>query len=84
LIVVRLKEAMERYRARTGLPLTYQALADKTGIARATIESLASRSAYNTSLRTVAKLCLALDCAPGDLLELRVRADARRRKRKLA
>jgi DNA-binding Xre family transcriptional regulator len=67
LIVVHLKEAIERYRARTVAQLTYQALSERTGIARATIESLATRPSYNTSLKTVAK---DLDCTPGDLLEL--------------
>jgi putative transcriptional regulator len=73
LIVVRLREAIERYCAVTGTQLTYQALAARSGIARSTIESLATRSTYNTSLKTVAKLCEALGCTPGDLLELRKR-----------
>lgn len=78
LIIVQLKEALERYRARTGRPLTYQALADRTGIARATIESLATRPSYNTSLKTIAKLCEALDCTPDSLLELRKSATSAR------
>jgi DNA-binding Xre family transcriptional regulator len=70
-IVIRLREAMERYRERHGERVTYEILARRTGLARATIESMATRVAYNASLRTIAKLCQALDCSPGDLLELR-------------
>jgi DNA-binding Xre family transcriptional regulator len=71
-IVVRLKEAIERYSAESGTRLTYQALALRTGIARSTIESLATRRTYNASLKTVARLCEVLKCTPGDLLEFRI------------
>jgi DNA-binding Xre family transcriptional regulator len=70
-IVIRLRQAMERYRERHGERITYEILARRTGLSRATIESMATRVAYNASLRTVARLCGALDCLPGDLLELR-------------
>lgn len=82
LIVVRLRDAIERYNARTGTLLTYQMLAERTGIARATIESLATRPTYNTSLRTLAKLCEALECNPGELLELRRVPGVRRPERR--
>ena len=61
---------MEEYSHRTGMRLTYECLSKKTGISRATLESLASRPTYNTRLSTIAKLCVALDCHPGELLEL--------------
>ena len=70
MIVVKIKEAMERYRYRTGERLTYAKLADRTGLARGTIVSIASRPDYNTTLATIEKLCEALECAPGDLLEI--------------
>jgi len=50
--------------------MTYVMLAERTGIARATLESIASRPNYNTRLSTVEKLCRALHCQPGDLLGL--------------
>ncbi|MDQ8727389.1 helix-turn-helix domain-containing protein [Bradyrhizobium sp. LHD-71] len=50
--------------------MTYELLAKRTGLARATLESLASRHTYNTRLSTIEKLCIALECKPGDLLEL--------------
>ena len=68
---VKLREAMEAYRQRTGVRLTYDALADRTGISVATLQSLAARPGYNTRLSTIERLCAALECAPGDLLELR-------------
>jgi len=61
---------MEAYRARTGERLTYAALAERTGIAEATLQSLAARAEYNTRLSTIARLCSALGCQPGDILEL--------------
>jgi DNA-binding Xre family transcriptional regulator len=73
-IHVKLKEAMERYSASTGQRLTYAHLASLTGVAQATIESLATRRGYNPTLKTLARLCAALQCTPGDLLELEQRA----------
>lgn len=60
---------MYRYAAATGERMTYALLADRTGLARATIESLATRSC-NTRLSTIEKICRALRCQPGDLLSL--------------
>lgn len=61
---------MEAYRRRTGKRLTYEILSQKTAISKETLQSLASRPGYNTRLSTIEKLCRALKCAPGDLLEL--------------
>ena len=61
---------METYRQRTGVRLTYEAISAKTKISVATLQSLAARPEYNTRLSTIKKLCLALRCTPGDLLEL--------------
>lgn len=69
-IVVKIREAMERYRYRTGERLTYEKLSDRTGIARPTIEAIATRPGYNPTLATIEKLCRALECQPGDLLEM--------------
>ena len=67
---VRLREAIKDYRRRTGERMTYELLATRTGLSRATLESLASRSDYNTRLSTIEALCRALDCQPSDILEL--------------
>jgi DNA-binding Xre family transcriptional regulator len=67
---VKLREVMNEFRRRTGERMTYEKLAERTGLSKATLESLASRNTYNTRLSTIEKLCQALGCQPGDLLEL--------------
>jgi DNA-binding Xre family transcriptional regulator len=71
MIEVRLRETMEAYRRRTGERMTYHNLAEKTGLARSTIESVAARKGYNASLATIDRLCWALGCQPGELLVYR-------------
>ena len=61
---------MEWHRQRTGERITFERLAERTGLSRQTLESLSSRPGYNTTLGTIAKLCQALDCQPSDLLIL--------------
>jgi DNA-binding Xre family transcriptional regulator len=70
MIRVKLREAMDAYRQRTGTKLTYELLSAQTGIALTTLQSLAARAGYNTRLSTIEKICVALKCSPGDLLEL--------------
>lgn len=67
---VRLREAMDAYRARTGQRMTYEKLALASGVSVATLQSLAARPNYNTRISTIGRLCAALRCSPGDLLEL--------------
>lgn len=66
---VRLREAMEAYRVKSGEKITYQKLAALSGLSVATLQSLAARPDYNTRISTIARLCIALQCNPGDLLE---------------
>jgi DNA-binding Xre family transcriptional regulator len=70
MIRIKLREAMDAYRQRTGNKLTYELLAEQTGIALTTLQSLAARPGYNTRLSTIEKLCVALKCSPNDLLEM--------------
>jgi DNA-binding Xre family transcriptional regulator len=70
LIRIKLREAMDLYRATTGQRLTYEDLAAACGLSVATLQSLGARHNYNTRLSTVTRLCVALQCTPGDLLEL--------------
>jgi DNA-binding Xre family transcriptional regulator len=70
MIRVKLREAIEAHRRRTGIRLTYARIAKLTGISVDTLQSLATRPSYNTRLSTIEKLCRALQCLPGDLLEL--------------
>jgi putative transcriptional regulator len=68
MIEIRLREALERYHRRTGMRLTYHQLAARTGLARSTLESMASRPGYNASLASIDRLCEALDCEVSELL----------------
>ena len=61
---------MEAYRRRTGVRLTYGILSKRTAISVDTLQSIAARPGYNTRLSTIDRLCRALECTPGDLLEL--------------
>lgn len=68
MIRVRLREVIDDYRLRTGEVMTYSRLARLTGLSQQTLESVASRPGYNSTLSTIAKLCGVLGCQPGDLL----------------
>jgi len=70
MIRVNLRKAMERYRQRTGVRLTYATLAKRTSISVETLQSIAARPGYNTRLSTVERLCRVLECTPGELLEM--------------
>jgi DNA-binding Xre family transcriptional regulator len=71
MIVVKLREAIEEHERRTGTRITYEFLAKLTGLSKATLESVGTRSNYNTRLSTIDKICRALQCTPGELLEIR-------------
>lgn len=66
---IKLRDAMNAYKKRTGERLTYETLALKTGLKIATIQAISSRDGYNTRLSAIDKLCSALGCQPGDLME---------------
>jgi len=67
-IEVKLREAMAAYGQKHGKKLTYQQLADMSGIAKATLEAIGSRPNYNTTLAVIDTLCKHLDCSIDDLL----------------
>jgi len=69
MIKIKLKEAIENLTRDTGVRVTYEQLANKTGLSRATIESIASRSKYNASLKVIDTLCETLRTTPEELLE---------------
>lgn len=70
MIAIKLREAMESYKRRTGERVTYDILAKKTGIGHGTLRTIGSRDDYNATLEVIAKLCRALEVSPGELLEL--------------
>jgi DNA-binding Xre family transcriptional regulator len=67
-IRVQLREAMRRHERASGERITYEWLAQKTGLSRATLEALGSRSNYNPRLSTIERVCAALGCGPKELL----------------
>ena len=71
MIEVRLKKALELYQAETGQKMTYEELASRTGLSKATLESLGSRLDYNATLRTIDRVCDALSCDVSELLYYR-------------
>ncbi len=70
MIAIRLREAMAAYKRRTRQRITYEILAEMTGIAKGTLHHVGSRDDYNATLDLIERLCRALDVTPGDLLEL--------------
>ena len=68
-IVIKLREAVQAYKRRTGKKMTYQILADKTGIAYATLNNMGSNLKYNATLGLLTKICTALETTPDELLE---------------
>jgi DNA-binding Xre family transcriptional regulator len=69
MIVVRLREAMEQHRRRTGSRITYRQLAQMTGVSESTLQSISARRHYNTTLDTVDRIAVSLACPLADLLE---------------
>jgi len=59
---------MSAHSEKSGVKLTYQQLAEMTGIAKATLEAIGSRPDYNTTLSVLDTLCKHLDCSIYDLL----------------
>ena len=69
-VAMKLREAIQAYKRRTGERMTYRILAERTGIALGTLQNLGSHPYFNTTLTTVGKICDALSITPADLLEL--------------
>jgi DNA-binding Xre family transcriptional regulator len=69
-IVVKLREAMEAYRRRTGERVTYAKLSVMAGISQETLRSIGSRLGYTPTFANVEKLCRALDVPLHDMLEM--------------
>ena len=69
-IYIKLRESVLAYRRRTGEKMTYEILAQRTGLARGTLQNLGGSRKSNANLSTLAEICGALGITPGDLLEL--------------
>ena len=80
MIVIRLREAVERYKRLTDEEMNYAILAHRTGLTEGTLRNIGARAPYNATLKTIEKICRALDVTPGFLLEMK--DDKRKRKGK--
>jgi putative transcriptional regulator len=63
MIVFKIAELMGKHK------LTKKALSEKTGIRPNTVAALWSGEAKRLEIEQIDKLCSALDCQPGDLIE---------------
>lgn len=70
MIAVKLREAMQAYKRRTGKKMTYETLAHRADVNRGTLAAIGSRPSYKPGLDTIEKICIALDVPLSDLLEL--------------
>ena len=83
MIILKLREAMEAYRRRSGKRMTYERLAELTGIAKGTLHQMGRRLDYHPTLANVEKLCAALETPLGGMLEI-VPDPPKPKKRKVA
>jgi putative transcriptional regulator len=65
----RLRERIADYQFRTGKRLTFEEIANETGIHRTTLSKIVNHRNYNTTTDNVDKLCRFFDCQIGDLME---------------
>ena len=70
MILVKLRQAMEAYRLRTGERMTYQKLSSRSGVSIGTLQSIGSRPDYHPTLANIDKICLALEIPIQDLVEV--------------
>lgn len=63
-----LRKALEDFEARTGIRLTYEALAQRTELSVDTLKSIATRDDYNVTTKNLASICDVLKCNPIDFL----------------
>jgi len=63
-----LRKALEDVEAKTGIRISYESLAKRTGLSVDTLKSIATRGAYNVSLRNIASISDALKCNPIEYL----------------
>ena len=68
MIEIRLRDAIKSYNERSGERLTYDELAMRTGLSKATLEAIGSRADYNPTISTIDSICSALDCPVSELL----------------
>ncbi|MDM8522793.1 helix-turn-helix transcriptional regulator [Desulfococcaceae bacterium HSG8] len=68
MIVYHIRDLMLRKDARTGKKITYETIAEATGISKMTISRMAARPGYNASAETIEKLCRFFECSIEELV----------------
>lgn len=61
---------------------SYYWLAKETGVSHTTLWRLKKDKAFGINFETLEKICVALDCQPGDVLKLSAGAKGQRRARR--
>lgn len=61
-----LKAMLDDYESRTGVRVSYSALADMSNLSLDTVKSLGSRKAYNATLETISAISNCLGMSPVD------------------
>lgn len=69
MIRYRLRELMADYQFRMGKRLTFEEIANETGIHRTTLSKIANQRNYNTTTDNIDKLCTFFKCQIADLME---------------
>ncbi len=82
MIRVKLQQAMDDHRMSTGERMTYGDLAEISGVAEGTLNSIGSRLGYQPNLATVEKICRALEVPLHEMLEMIDDPPKSKRKRK--
>lgn len=70
MVAIKLREAMQAYKRRTGERMTYAILAERTGISHGTLRIIGSGQRYNATIELIEKLCRSLGVPLHDMLEM--------------
>ncbi len=69
MIRFRLRELMADLQFRTGKRITFEEIANETGIHRTTLSKIVNQRNYNTTTENIDKLCIFFKCQVSDLME---------------
>lgn len=75
MIRYRLRELMAEAHFKSGQRMTFDEIANETGIHRTTLSKIANHRSYNTTTDNIDKLCRFFDCQVSDLMEYVASAD---------
>lgn len=70
MVKFRLKELIAGKERTMGQRITYEAIAEATGLSPNTLSTVANNKVKKIGVETIQKLCEFLECKPGDLIVL--------------